>query len=129
VGAAGVKRYCRAVVGQEGTSMYYEYRQNNTRGYFKKPAHIVFVEATTPVEANARFITIDGCYFDPDTRFDCGCCGSRWTEANSYDTHTEEKMREIITDAQTSQLFDWDSSNTPLALIFHNDGTKESIDE
>ena len=54
------------------------YRQNNSRGYFRKPAVNVFIEAETSDEADRIFLTIDGCYFDPHCDFDCPCCGDRW---------------------------------------------------
>ena len=50
--------------------MYYMYRQNNSRGFFTKPAVHVFIQADNVDEADRIFLTIDGCYFDPNCHFD-----------------------------------------------------------
>lgn len=96
--------------------MYYPFRQNNSRGYFKPPAINVFIEASSAEEANAKFLTLDGCYFDPNCDFDCECCGSRWSTAEEYSVLTEEEMRESITKEIT---IPWLSEGIPQALIIH----------
>jgi len=51
--------------------MWYEFSQNNSGGSFLKPALTVWVEADSADEANARFLTVPGCYFDEEYEIDC----------------------------------------------------------
>jgi len=68
------------VEGWEGFMAFYEYRQNNSGGRFSGPARNIYIEADTVEEANNIFLSLDGCYFDPEYRRDCSCCGTRWSE-------------------------------------------------
>lgn len=64
--------------------MFYEFRQNNSGGWFqsdKKVAHFIIIEANDHNHANEIAQTI-GIYFDGcRDEIDCDCCGDRWTEA------------------------------------------------
>ena len=120
--AAGLTEwyYCGRVGG-----MYYHYRQNNSRGYFRKPAVNVYIEAETLEEANKTFLTIDGCYFDPNCHFDCSCCGSRWDSAH-WETLTISQVRESIKQAQGSTTL-WMNEDIPTAYIQHKNEPCEII--
>lgn len=104
--------------------LYYHYRQNNTRGYFKAPAINVYVEAETFESANRIFETLEGCYFDPAFGFDCDCCGCRWYPAGAHDSYSESEMREQINNCNTIQ---WLDEGFARAMIRHNNGTIETI--
>lgn len=56
---------------------WYRFDQNNSGGFFKGPAMVVYVEAQSAREANQRAQTV-GVYFNGSA--DCSCCGSRWKE-------------------------------------------------
>jgi hypothetical protein len=105
--------------------MYYEYRQNNSRGYFKGPAKFVYVEADNADAANVLFQQIEGCYFDPWCKFDCECCGPRWYSATGYDAYSAEGLREQINNTNATE---WMNEGLPKAYILHANGTKEVID-
>ena len=98
--------------------MFYRFRQNNSGGYFNKPARHVFVEATSEAEARELFVKIDGCYFDPDYRRDCSCCGNRWDSyiwdeyANDY-----ELMRAIEQEIKDRDAWCIKKEEVPFALI------------
>jgi hypothetical protein len=63
--------------------MFYDYRQNNSGGYFdvspkRGIGHYVIIEADSPADADMRAEAI-GLYFDGcDDDIDCNCCGDRW---------------------------------------------------
>ena len=86
---------------------FYHYRQNNSGGSFISPAVNVYVEADDVEEANKIFVTIDGCYFDPDYKRDCECCGTRWNEPYDENGHSNiyEVYREIDKDNTVSQTW------------------------
>ena len=56
--------------------MFYHYRQNNSGGYYRAPAHEVWVEASSSGEANAA-AGASGLDFSDS----CECCGPRWRNA------------------------------------------------
>jgi hypothetical protein len=58
--------------------MYYRFHQNNSRGTYKEPAKVIIIEADNSEEAEQRFLSIDGAYFDYKYEIDCKCCGTRW---------------------------------------------------
>lgn len=97
---------------------FYRFRQNNSGGYFRLPAKNVYVEATSESEARALFQQIDGCYFDPDYRRDCRCCGTRWDEyiwdeyPNDY-----ELMRAIEEELINDDAWSIKREEIPFALI------------
>lgn len=107
--------------------MYYQYRQNNSRGYFKKPALNVFIEADSVEESDKLFQTVEGCYFDPYCRFDCNCCGSRWSTCYSEGL-TEEQMRATIA-ADDGYAKRWliDHDNVAAVYIKHKNKEAEII--
>ena len=67
--------------------MWYDFRQNNSGGYFNGP-RFVLVEADSYEEANALAENA-GVYFDfrgvNRLLSDCPCCGPRWSKATEYD--------------------------------------------
>lgn len=65
---------------------FYVFRQNNSGGYFNGPAVNVWVEASSPEEAN-DVAQNHGVYFDGEG--DCSCCGNRWRQAYEYDAYDE----------------------------------------
>lgn len=73
--------------------MFYEYRQNNSGGYFqndKAIREVVIIEADSYEEANEIAEDL-GIYFDGcDTGRDCSCCGDRW-----YEQYSEDDGREV----------------------------------
>ena len=59
--------------------MWFHFRQNNSGGYFRKPAIHIFVEADTAEQANEVAASIEGVYFHGvSSGIDCDCCGDRW---------------------------------------------------
>ena len=76
-------------------------------------------------EANKIFLTIDGCYFDPNCHFDCSCCGSRWDSAH-WETLTISQVRESIKQAQGSTTL-WMNEDIPTAYIQHKNEPCEII--
>ena len=65
--------------------MFYRFYQNNSGGYFTKPAKNIVVEADSQEEAEAKFLSINGAYYDPNFNTDCPCCGSRWSSGLQID--------------------------------------------
>ena len=98
--------------------MYYRFRQNNSGGHLREPALNVYVEASSEQEALNTFTQIDGCYFDPDYKRDCRCCGNRWDEyiwdkyTNDYDL-----MRAIEREIKDRDAWSIKSEEVPFALI------------
>jgi len=62
---------------------FYKFYQNNSGGSLDKSLpHVLYVEAESAEEANARAESI-GVYFDGcETGLDCDCCGDRWHETS-----------------------------------------------
>lgn len=58
---------------------WFRYWQNNSGGYFKNPARIVYIQAEDEEQANEiaenNDIYFNGCA----DGFDCSCCGDRWS--------------------------------------------------
>ena len=64
----------------KGKSMFYEFYQNNSYGYYLDPAEIVIVEAESAEEANSIALE-NGIYFcGVRAGKDCSCCGDRWSQ-------------------------------------------------
>jgi|TARA_R110000764_G_scaffold56963_2_gene124176 hypothetical protein len=61
--------------------MWYDFRQNNSGGYFNGPKYVL-VEADGYEEANAMAEKV-GVYFDGTG--DCPRCGPRWSMATEWD--------------------------------------------
>jgi hypothetical protein len=98
--------------------MYYRFRQNNSGGLLRVPALNVYVEASSEQEALNAFTQIDGCYFDPDYKLDCRCCGNRWDEyvwdryPNDY-----ELMRAIEQEIKEKNSWGLKKEEVPFAYI------------
>ena len=75
---------------------WYRFRQNNSEGRHKEPAHDVFIEAPNDCYANAIAIYyklyFDGC----DNGVDCKCCGDRWFKASPRDAYDWEVIENHI---------------------------------
>lgn len=95
--------------------MWYEYHQNNSGGYHTGPALVVWVEADSADEANARFLTIDGCYFDDEYEYDCDCCGTRWYAQWSDDNGYAE------VEPVSKLVLDWVTPKIPAQFILGKD--------
>lgn len=83
---------------------WFNYRQNNSGGFFCEPAVNVHIEADSAKEAN-RIAEENGLYFNGvDSHQDCECCGDRWHEQwddedgdkvpSSYGTPLTEEEKE-----------------------------------
>lgn len=74
---------------------YFEFSQNNSGGGWQIDheagiSEVVFVQASTPAEANEKAKAI-GIYFDGvSTGQDCSCCGNRWSECWEHEEGKEE---------------------------------------
>ena len=63
---------------------WYRYRQNNSGGFYRKPAQDVWVEAVSAKHAN-WIAEKKGLYFQGEKAGDClSCCGPRW-DSQLYD--------------------------------------------
>lgn len=96
---------------------FYHYDQNNSGGAFIEPALNVFIEASSPEEADA-IAEANGLYFDGvDDGYDCDCCGDRWSRAWS------DSLEDIASvEAEIEQHRKWDEgwskrSGVPISLI------------
>ena len=105
--------------------MYYHFRQNNSRGMFKLPAVSVFVEADNEQQATEKFLTIDGCYFDPRCDFDCPCCGPRWTNTYSENLTLQEVYARVVQEKDRATA--WMNEGIPNAYILHRDRPVEIL--
>jgi len=98
--------------------MFYRFRQNNSGGYLREPARNVYVEAASEDEARLKFTQINGCYFDPDYKRDCRCCGNRWDEY-IWDTYANdyELMRAIEEEIKNNDAWSIKKEEVPFAYI------------
>lgn len=108
---------------------FFEYRQNNSGGRFTGPAIHIFIEAKDVGEANNIFLTLDGCYFDPEFARDCDCCGNRWNEP--WDEQGYSNIYEVFKaiDKDSTAIQTWGSiremlntNKVPEYLIREKDG-------
>jgi hypothetical protein len=99
---------------------YFEFSQNNSGGGWDIDheagiSEVVFVQASSPAEANAKAETI-GIYFNGvSSGRDCECCGSRWSECWESEMGKEEAPK-------ASKV-----SKDKVAFVHHADGTVEKI--
>jgi len=102
------------------TKNYFEFRQNNSGGGWDSDhavgrSELVFVQASSPQEANRRAEAV-GLYFDGVTKgYDCSCCGDRWSECWDSDTGQEEAPKASKVSLGT------------VAFVHHADGTVEKV--
>lgn len=108
----------------ETTYMYYIYRQNNSYGLTTPPAKHVVIEADDMAEANNKFLTIDGCYFDVDYSIDCPCCGCRWDYTSEYNDKGLEEHIEF------ERKWSWNirENDIPCYYILRKNGQVDIID-
>ena len=83
------------------TSMkWFHYSQNNSGGYWVGPRHVV-VKAVNAGMADATAEIFAGVYCDGcSRRFDCRCCGDRWSR--SWDEGGTDEPRVYCDDAVAS---------------------------
>lgn len=94
--------------------MWYQFSQNNSGGFHTGPALEVWVEADSADEANARFLTVDGCYFDENYSIDCDCCGTRW-----YPQWSDDGVAEI--EPVSKWMLSWVTDTVPAQFILGKD--------
>jgi len=105
---------------------FYHFRQNNSGGYFTKPAHHVYVEADNRDEAVETFTTINGCYLDSSR--DCKCCGSRWDSFISDEYPNEyETLRAI--EEEIKDRFSWSVKKEAVPYAFIRSKKKDTVIE
>lgn len=83
-------------------SKWFEFNQRNSGGrFYKEMGLMVFVQAATAEEANAR-AEVFGVYFDGvRSGSDCPCCGDRWSPAwGSDEGLTTLEMRARLPEAK-----------------------------
>lgn len=88
----------------------------------RTPAHNVCIEADSEQEAREIFLTIDGCYFDPNYLIDCRCCGNRW----EYGEEIENDYKLIkFLDESLKYRYNWSThtQTIPFALIKYRSKT------
>lgn len=103
---------------------WFTWRQNNSGGYWAKPAIAVCVEAETEAEALkvAKSVGVD------EAAPYCSCCGTRWSE--DYPTHTESKPTAFGAGWGEDNIFGkysslYVDSRVPTVLFVSADGKKE----
>ena len=97
--------------------MFYRFHQNNSRGIFKEPAKLIIIEADNIEEAQQRFLSIDGAYFDYNFLIDCQCCGTRWDSGIEIDD--EEELNRYIKPSEDNWVtFD---PHIPRLMIVYKD--------
>ena len=104
--------------------MFYRFHQNNSRGIFKEPAKLIIIEADNAKEAEARFLSINGTYFDPNFEIDCKCCGTRWD--SGYELDEEELHRYINPSEDNWVTFD---PHIPRLMVVYKDKNPLIIQE
>lgn len=97
---------------------WYEYSQNNSGGFFKKPAIRVYVQAQAANVADA-VAQHHGVYFDEDCTRDCRCCGSRWSEASEHGATPTRPEPEY----ERGVPYPYKVKGVPLAMWITADGT------
>lgn len=105
---------------------FYHFRQNNSGGYFTRPAHHVYVEADNEEQAVEVFTSIDGVYLD--SYRDCSCCGSRWDEYIS-DTYANEYETLRAIEEEIKDRFSWSVKRDPVPYAFIRSKKKDSVIE
>lgn len=104
--------------------VFYQYRQNNSGGSHEINENVtlnVYVQASSPEEADARAKRI-GIYFDGvDNNVDCECCGDRWIPAVGYAV-TILDATELVVSPYDGQ---WVSPGGHVAIFHYLDGHRE----
>ena len=79
--------------------MIYTFRQNNSGGYYCKPAKHVIVKNARDSEHATEIALAAGVYFNGIAAgTDCSCCGDRWYDYDhEYDT-LEDALLDITRD-------------------------------
>lgn len=102
--------------------MFYHYSQNNSGGFFTKPAINVIIEAASSEQADVR-AQDHGLYFGGEG--DCPCCGDRWNTIYYNEKGDVEPSiyGEPVESHTTSQ---WAEKDIPEYVIYYVDGRVES---
>jgi hypothetical protein len=112
-------------MNEEQALKWYEYSQNNTGGTFildDGVAKYVFIQATSPEEANTKAEEIGIYFYGVLDGRDCECCGDRWYKP--YESSTEKEMDERIKNGFNSFFV---SVGEPIAHKYYADGKKETV--
>ena len=74
--------------------MIYSFDQNNSGGYYCKPAQTIIVKDARNAKHATRIALAAGMYFNGVADgVDCDCCGDRWwNHAEEYDNIKEAKI-------------------------------------
>lgn len=89
---------------------FYTYSQNNSKGFFKPPAHFMIIEADDFKEANEIVVNHDVYFGYQDD--DCRCCGERWSP-QEYDEWAKNEPTLPYADAMERFV----NSKLPLSKI------------
>tara|TARA_Y100000296_G_scaffold84124_1_gene116673 strand:- start:1331 stop:1669 length:339 start_codon:yes stop_codon:yes gene_type:complete len=67
------------LIGGRNNKMIYSFRQNNSGGYYTKPAKNIIVKNARDASHAIEIATDAGMYVDGvASGVDCSCCGDRW---------------------------------------------------
>jgi hypothetical protein len=106
----------------KGIRMYYEFKQNNSGGWFEINDEVsirVYIEANSASEAN-EIAETHGIYFDGCAEgTDCDCCGDRWYSASESDG-----VEEIEPDKYSSM---WVKDGAVYMYVYKLNGDKLAI--
>lgn len=116
---------------------FYEYRQNNSSGFFvidNDVSRYVLIEAPSADAANRKAKGV-GIYFDGcDWGQDCSCCGDRWYERShpldDFTAHHWQHDNKTFDDVRgyAQQIANWDNwaeDGKPSVIVYFADGTVE----
>lgn len=102
--------------------MWYNFRQNNSGGYWKGPAIYVLIEAETSNKAN-QIAKANGLYFDG--RGDCPCCGNRWTKV--YGKPDAENLEDVVIYGYGFTERTAAKNNVAIAMIIDKSGDAQKL--
>ncbi len=104
--------------------MFYTYSENNSGGYFTEGPNIIIIEADSFKEADSIAEAHTKIYFDD--RYDCECCGSRWSNAYSWNESNDPR----VSDDPPQDFLDGNGNYSAYhdeILIRYKDGTEEVL--
>lgn len=103
--------------------MFYEFRQNNSGGFWREPGMSVIIEANSSEEANVIAET-KGLYFNGcEEGLDCDCCGDRW-----YRAWSDKDGEESFTTPERGEIYEeWAKRDSVKQyVIYFKDGSEKS---
>lgn len=103
--------------------MFYQFRQNNSGGFFKTDSQItifMIIEADNANDANNRAIDL-GIYFNGVARGnDCECCGDRW---DRYWGDAGDDVPKLYGESPMEYETMWGEPGKAYCRVFYKDGT------